>query len=286
MTDVRLRVAYLLFLSHLSATPQALRHSTVKLTWDDDDPERNHITRRPLTKKEIEEADFRAYIASSSSESDGDANPALKKGGHKNAQRDKLRTLLLGGGDDQLPEGWGQDDEPGKRGDVDMEITFMPGLVEVKKLEDETTMEKYQRKMKEKRKKRKEEAKLKTTAVAGIEDGGQSVKKVSFDDDFFDGASGSGSEVELEPEKEPELKKRGTDNPAPRQETKSSIKAEKRRERRKGKKKPDDEDEDVQDEFVIDVKDIRFKAIHEDHQFAIDPSHPQSVFCSCVVAVR
>ncbi len=33
---------------------------------DDDDPERNHITRRALTKKEIEENDFRAYIANTS----------------------------------------------------------------------------------------------------------------------------------------------------------------------------------------------------------------------------
>jgi hypothetical protein len=76
----------------------------MKLTWDDDDPERNHITRQMLTKKEIEEANFKVYIASSSSESDDDADPA-SKGGRKNAQRDELHTLLLGGDDDELPEG-------------------------------------------------------------------------------------------------------------------------------------------------------------------------------------
>ncbi|KAH0826923.1 hypothetical protein J3R83DRAFT_4516 [Lanmaoa asiatica] len=57
----------------------ALRHSKVKLTWDEDDPERNHIFRRPLTKKEIEEADFRAYIASSSSSEDEDGNEGESK---------------------------------------------------------------------------------------------------------------------------------------------------------------------------------------------------------------
>ncbi|OAX39056.1 hypothetical protein K503DRAFT_690359 [Rhizopogon vinicolor AM-OR11-026] len=237
----------------------ALRHSKVKLTWDDDDPERNHITRRPLTKKEIEEADFRAYIASSSSESDNDADLASKKGGHKNAQRDKLRALLLGGDDDELPEGWGRDDEAGKPDDIDMEITFTPGLTDVKKPEDETTMEKYQRKMKEKRKKRKEEVKVKASAAAGI------------DDEFFVDASGSDSEVELTKWVSRTL---DTDEPAPLQETKSVIKAEKKRRKRMGKKKADNEGDEVQDDFVVDVKDDRFNAIHEDHQFAIDPSHP------------
>ena len=52
---------------------QALRHSKVKLTWDEDEPERALVTKRVLSRKEIEENDFRAYIASSSeSESDDD----------------------------------------------------------------------------------------------------------------------------------------------------------------------------------------------------------------------
>jgi len=290
VTDVSNR--YSLFLSYLVTILQALRHSKVKLTWDDDDPERNHITRRPLSKKEIEDADFRAYIASSSSESDDDADLAVKKGGHKNAQRDKLRALLLGGDDDELPEGWGCDDEQGKPDDIDMEITFTPGLTDVKKPEDETTMEQYQRKMREKRKKRKEEAKVKVTASARTEGGEKSVKKVSFDDDFFEGAGGSSSDSEVESEtgraseKTKRVSRTRDTEPAPPQETKSVTKAEKKGKKRKGKKKVDDEDDELQDEFVIDVKDDRFKAIHEDYQFAIDPSHPQSVFYPCVITVR
>ena len=45
------------------------------------------------------------------------------------------------------------------------------------------------------------------------------------------------------------------------------------------------------DDFVVDVKDDRFAALHEDHQFAIDPTHPQCVVStpafamSCVYVV-
>jgi len=251
----------------------------VKLTWDDDDPERSHITRRPLTKKEIEEANFKAYIASSSSESDDDADPA-SKGGHKSAQRDALRKLLLHGDDDELPEGWGRDGKPGKLDDVDMEITFTPGLTEAKKPENETTMEKYQRKMKEKRRKRKE---AKAEAATCIEGGEPSAKKVSFDDDFFDNASSSGRDeagfgaAKVSGSTKHGSTTRDTDEPVPRQETKVGVltKTEKRKKKKKMKTKVDDEDDEV--DFVIDVKDDRFKAIHEDHQFAIDPSHPQLV---------
>jgi len=72
--------------------------------------------------------------------------------------------LLLGGGD-ELPEGWARDDDDDE--DVDMEITFTPGLSESKGTGDETTLEKYQRKMKEKRKQKKIESKpIDTTAEA------------------------------------------------------------------------------------------------------------------------
>jgi hypothetical protein len=260
---------------------QALRHSKVKLTWDDDDPERNHITRRSLTKKEIEEADFKAYIASSSSESDNDPDPVSKKRSQKNAQRDKLRTLLLAGDDDELPEGWGRDDDAGNHDDVDMEITFTPGLTEAKKPEDETTMEAYQRKMREKRKKRKEEVKAKATTETTSEGGRQSEKKVFLEDDFFEGASGRGSEGESEAENASGSMRlsrtRDVDKPEPRQEMKSDVKAEKKGKKKRGKKKVIDDDDEVQDDFIIDVKDDRFKAIHEDYQFAIDPSNPQLV---------
>ncbi|KAG2063438.1 hypothetical protein BDR04DRAFT_1188865 [Suillus decipiens] len=242
----------------------ALRLSKVKLTWDDDDPERNHITRRSLTKKEIEEADFKAYIASSSSESDHDQDPVSKKRSKKFAQKDKLRTLLLAEDDDELPEGWGRDDDAGKHDDVDMVIMFTPGLTEATNIEDETKMDVYQRK-------RKEEVKMKATTGEG---GGQPGEKVSFDDDFFEGVSGSEGESEAENASGSAnwvSRTWDVDRPVPRQETKSDVKSEKKGKKTRGTKKLIDE---VQDDFIVDVNDDRFKAIHEDYQFAIDSSNP------------
>ncbi|KAG6912008.1 hypothetical protein DXG01_000256 [Tephrocybe rancida] len=270
---------------------QALRHSKVKLTWDEDDPERNQLTRRTLTKKEIEDADFGAFLASSS-ESEPEVVEATPKSKvkDKKSSRDKLRALLLGGNDD-LPEGWDREDDPG---DVDMEITFTPGLSEQK--EDETTLDKYQRKMREKRKKRKDEVKEKTL--------NSEVGNVQDNDDFFDVGSDSADEAQPAKGKDKKSRRKATRQAAPESSVrplstpeelallvasddpgaetkhfnlKSVLKAEKKA-RRKGKTRKNDNDEgdnELQEDFRIDVNDERFKILHEDHQYAIDPTNPQ-----------
>ncbi|KAH9486989.1 Pre-rRNA-processing protein esf1 [Psilocybe cubensis] len=263
----------------------ALRHSKVKLTWDEDDPERTQITRRALTRKEIEESDFRAYIANTSSESEGEdaATAPKKKKKDKKASRDKLRALLLGGNDEAMPEGWGDD----AKDDVDMEITFTPGLTEKKDEENETSLEKYQRKMREKRKKRKEE--LKEAKPKEKE------KEKVLDDEFF--------EPDSDQDKPAPKTKKGKTKPAQNEEAsskqeataeelallvasdnpnaepkhfnlKSVIKSEKQKKRRKGRKGKLEDDAEAQEDFTVDVKDERFKALFEDHKFAIDPSNP------------
>jgi len=272
----------------------------VKLTWDGDDPQRNEVTRRALTRKEIEESDFKAYIANTSSESESDAeDKPLPSKKDKKASREKLRALLLGGNDDVIPEGWGDD---GAIDDVDMEITFTPGLSDKKNKEDETTLERYQRKMKEKRKKKQEE-------VTGKREEGK-----KLEDDFFEQASDEEAPDEdvdgdryskgrprksqktvdqkdssLRPEVTAEelalLVASDNPNTEPKHfNIKSVIKAEKQKKRKKGRKvKGDVEANETQEDFVMDVKDERFKVLHEDHQFAIDPSDPQYVlvFCCC-----
>ena len=259
------------------------------------------LTRRSFTRKEMEENDFRAYIASSS-EDDSDTETKGK------VDRDKLRALLLSGGDD-LPEGWGKgfagDDDAD---DVDMEVTFAPGLSETKGAEDETTLEKYQRKMKEKKKRRKDEMKEK----AAEEKAGKGEPEEK--DDFF-GDDSDDDEAQEVPEP---VQKKGkgktskgthTDPPdvaaAPRAKAtaeelaliaasdnpngepkhfdmKAVIKAEKGKgKKRKGKKGTkttvgdDGEANELQEDFSINVKDERFKAVLDDHTFAIDPSNPQ-----------
>ena len=290
----------------LTSILQALRHSRVKLTWDEDDPERNQITRRTLTKQEIEKADFKAYLASSTSGSESETGgPEPQKSNAKwkekeGASRDKLRALLLGGNDDELPEGWGRGDEAELR-DVDMEITFRPGLTEVQdRGEGETTLEKYERKMKEKRKKRKEELKEK---IVEKEQSGNGI-----DDDFFDAGSEQEEQSDtLEPSRREKGKRKPTDqnrSPVPPSVTrheltleelallaasdnpnaepkhfnlKAVLKAENKSKRKgkKDRKKGELDDNEIQEDFKIDLKDDRFKALHEDHTFAIDPSNPQ-----------
>ncbi|KAI0778273.1 hypothetical protein BD413DRAFT_465710 [Trametes elegans] len=288
----------------------ALRHSKVKLTWDEDEPERAQVTRRVLSKKEIEEDDFRAYIASSSDSESEDATGGSKgkKKDAKAVERERLRALLLGGGEDELPEGWGKgkgfsDDE-----DVDMEITFTPGLSAAKSDENETTLEKYQRKIKEKKKKRKEELREKAKELPDKSE--KPAKKAGLDDDFFGGDSEEEGEEEQPRGKKAKGKgkkqgRKGSDEdiddrPARVESTaeelallaasenpdaevqhfdmKAVLRAEKRggkkKKGRKGKKGADDSQADLQENFSIDVKDERFKAVLEDHTFAIDPSNP------------
>ncbi|KAI0756904.1 hypothetical protein C8Q80DRAFT_1092670 [Daedaleopsis nitida] len=294
----------------LEFVTDALRHSKVKLTWDDDEPDRAQVTRRILTRKEIEENDFRAYIASSS-ESEDAAGPSDSKARgrrSKDAERDKLRALLLGGGDDTMPEGWGKQNVDVD--DVDMEITFTPGLSTNRDDQDETTLEKYQRKMHEKKKKRKEELRERATA----EDGQRKSTKTGIDDDFFGGDSDeSGDEVEVEApqgkrSKNKNKKGKGTsaadedvtpesrvastaeelallaasDNPngeVKHFDMKAVLRAEKRggkkKKGRKAKRGYNDGENELQEDFSIDVKDDRFKVVLEDHTFAIDPSNPQ-----------
>ncbi|KAJ3563438.1 hypothetical protein NP233_g8936 [Leucocoprinus birnbaumii] len=271
----------------------ALRHSKVKLTWDEDDPERHQVTRRTLTRQEIEEADFRAYIASSSEDEDESSNVGNNQSKKdKDASRQRLRALLLGGNDDALPEGWNND---GQESDVDMQITFTPGLSE-KRDEEETTLDKYQRKIREKRKKRKEERKEGSKAKVEGKGGSGDLEG----DDFF----GSASEEEHASEEEaPRGKRKGrkidqSRTTPSRNETtaeelsliassqsvdgvprhfdmKAVLKAEKRKGKKGKKAKKDGEEQELQEDFAIDVNDDRFKVLHEDHQFAIDPTNPQ-----------
>jgi hypothetical protein len=273
---------------------QALRHSKVKLTWDDDDPERNKVTRRRMTRKEVEEGDFRGLLASSSEEDEDSSNEA---GPSKLKDRERMRELLLGGDNDELPEGWGQD---GKDKSGDLEITFMPALSSnaPKDEEEETTLDRYKRKQKEKRAQRKAKQDLSTN-----ED------KESHDDFFGDDGDPDPISESPGPRTSSKLPDAKLSNPttAPRNvstdaelelllapdptvatseepkhfDMRAVIKAEKAsRSGKKGRrrdKKNASSNAEVEDgrDFQIDVKDERFAALHEDYAFAIDPSNPQ-----------
>ncbi|KAL5495378.1 ESF1 [Sanghuangporus weigelae] len=301
-------------LKPLDFSTDALRHSRVTLKWDEDDPERNKVLRRTLSRKEIEEDDFRAYIASSSSEDEEEENE-IKKGNKSKAERERLRKLLLGGGgaNDQEDANPFVDEDKGAEGDV--EITFMPGLSEANaNAGEETTIEAYRRKQKEKRLARKKEKKEEEDQGGNKEKDAESKKNKSIDDDFF--AAGSESENSEEGKedmdshknskksKSTKVREKGSEasadvetRPATEAELsllvapddvsserkhfdmKAVLKAEKVKRKKRDRKKKDkgaggEDENEIQEDFQIDVKDERFKALHEDHTFAIDPSNP------------
>lgn len=154
-----------------------------------------------------------------------------------------------------MPEGWGDDD----KGDVDMQVTFSAGLSESKT--DETTLDTYQRKMREKRKKKKADRDRKT----------------SNNDNFFESDSEREDRRPVARSEELALLASGEEEPK-HFDMKAILKSEKKT-KRKGKHKETNsvEETETQDDFSIDVLDERFKAVHEDHNFAIDPSNPQCV---------
>ena len=178
-----------------------------------------------------------------------------------------------------------------------MEITFTPGLTDTK-VGDETTLEKYQRRLREKKKKRKDEAR-EATKEKEVQ---QKKKPKQPLDEFFD--AGSESEEDMEEDKRKGKKGKkvkakigdeprtaataeelallvASDNPndaAKHFDMSAVIKAEKKsakKGKRGRKEKHALNDQETQEDFRIDVTDERFKALHEDHAFAIDPSNPR-----------
>ncbi|WFD44982.1 pre-rRNA-processing protein esf1 [Malassezia psittaci] len=137
----------------------ALRHSRVRLTWDMDDPRRMKVTHAAHRKgQDLQEDEVKTYLASDSEDEDKDSAQS----------RDRLRSLLTA----QQPSAFDDavDEEsmyqPKSKNDkTDMQITFVPALApnaeKTQPIEEETTIQRYLRKQKEKREKKKAKAQLK-----------------------------------------------------------------------------------------------------------------------------
>lgn len=237
-----------------SFVTDALQHSKVKLTWDETPKERLALSTRLFSQKEIDDMDFKAYLASDT-EGESDAEELLLK--------DKYKSLL--GGKFSFDNGKEEED------DVDMEITFNPGLDESKPAveaeeKEETTLEAYKRKEKERRQKRMEKYKTKQEEEPKAEPkkGKKGKKAKSTPED-------EKRKAELELLMLDEEEKDKADHFSMR----DIVKAEKSKNRKKKGKKNYDE-ELVQDKFLADLTDDRFKEVFENHEFAIDPT--SSVF--------
>ncbi|KAG7665242.1 ESF1 [[Candida] subhashii] len=243
----------------------ALQHSKVKLTWDETPKERLTLSSRPLSQKEIDENDFKAYLASDSDENDNEEKDSSLK--------DKYKNLL---GDTFGAKGFGRD-VGSDDDDVDMEITFDPGLKdennnEEEEKEEESTIDAYRRKEKERRKRRL--AKFKET---------QAEEKKKVEESKPKDKSGKKNKKKQVPQMDEKSKAElelvlmdedGEDqkhNPE-HFNMKDVIKSEKQKNKKKGKKKKNIDEEMVQDNFVANLNDPRFNEIFESHDYAIDPT--------------
>ncbi|OIW31906.1 hypothetical protein CONLIGDRAFT_629597 [Coniochaeta ligniaria NRRL 30616] len=294
----------------------ALQHSKVKLTWDMH-PEEN--SRKETISKafsgsraEIAENDLKAYLASDSEDEeeeedaaaagDGPEEPQLSK---KELARRKMRAAL------------GLSEEPAPKASKsapvgDMEITFSSALSgkdsDKKDPEEETTLEKYKRKEKERKAKRKEMALAKREggdkkAEATEEEDEQSAEEdLGFNDPFFTSEDPTKDVKKSSIRKEERKKKRelkeaeAAKNAAEKAQLEllmagntseevehldhfdmnEIMRAEKQKNKKNKKaKKAKESRGGLQEDFEMPVDDPRFKAVFESHEFAIDPSNPK-----------
>ncbi|KAF7717728.1 Uncharacterized protein PECH_007675 [Penicillium ucsense] len=306
----------------------ALQHSKVKLTWDADDKSRKEAQARAFrgSRKEIEENDLKAYLGSDSSESEEEDDGGVEvvdntknegtttKLSKKEAEKQRMRALL----------GLSTEPTPSSKssGPVgEMEVTFTSGLAgghgkdggifENEPQIEETALERYVRKERERKKRRKERRKAEKmgemTEGAEVEapsnaDNEPAVDETTeadlgFDDPFFDDPSGkTTSAARRKEEKRKKREERAAEEAASAaqraelellmlDDEKAKIqhfdmneieKAEKQA-RRKGKAKAKGKNKEitVQDDFNVDVNDPRFSRLFESHEFAIDPTNPR-----------
>ncbi|KAI0841256.1 hypothetical protein F5Y06DRAFT_261010 [Hypoxylon sp. FL0890] len=264
------------------------------------------------SRAELEDNDLRAYLASDSDDDSqgeveedqvevADDQPKLTK---KELKAKKLREAL-GLSSEPLAR-------PSKSGPVgDMQVTFSAALMdsnEKKKKEpdaEETTIEKYKRKERERKARKKEKALAKRNGASNeADDDGAAEPQddLGFDDPFF--TTEEPVKKSKHSEKKEERRRRREEKEAEAAEnaaqkaqlerlmaddSKEAVehldhfdmneiaRAEKQRSKKHKKKgKKDVEDHGgLQEGFEMDVKDDRFKAVFESHEFVIDPSNPK-----------
>jgi len=282
-------------------TEQALQHSKVKLTWDEDDAQRKQVSKKAFSQRDIEETELRAYLASDSDSEVEDKDKNMEK------YRALLGGLTFGGKAKAEPTG-------------ELEVAFTSRLDEDKDGKvielEETTIEKYRRKEKERREARKakmkaqrggtttgDENQQKAAPKAEAQEPDQAAVELGFDDPFFDEPMQSNAvHKKAEKQKRREEKaKEATEKASKLAELellvadddnilgkdgkklshfdmKQVINAEKLKKAKKSKyKKVMPKAEGLQEDFEMDVKDPRFAAVFERHDFAIDPTNPRFV---------
>ncbi|KAF3688172.1 ESF1 -like protein ABT1-associated protein [Channa argus] len=303
-------------------TSSATATSKVQLTWDETDHERVTALNRKFNKDELLEMDFTAYLASSSDDEEDDDDgddgdkaedkddeeqvmeevkkPQQEEKKKKNSEEkiSKYRELLKGIQDKEKKL---QEDK-----DMEMEITWVPGLKETaerlvkKKMEGKdklTPWEEYLQKKKEKKKQKKSQRK----EAGGNEDlsDDELPADVDLSDPFFTDELGTTDrkgkekrrkkkqqgEEERTAEEEEELEKQkaemallmddDTDEAKHKHFNYDKIVEQQNLSKKKRKKLLKKSEEPLEDDdFQVNVQDPRFQAMFTSHLFNLDPSHP------------
>ncbi|XP_072121569.1 ESF1 homolog [Mobula birostris] len=298
-------------------TSTALGSSKAQLTWDETNHERVATLTKRFNKDEIKEMDFNAYLASSSEEDDDDADIEEEE----ESQQDKD---VRGTSESKMTVKTRKDDEQiskyrellktiqrkeEKNKDMEMEITWVPGLKETteamvkKKLENQnklTPWEQYLEKRKDKkREKRKKKNKVEDQEVKNT--GELSEDEIPSDVDLNDPFFAEELEKSAPQQKTVNKKIQRSRNKPLTAEEEASLEKEKAEmalllmddedeERKhfnydkiveqqnlskKKKKKLVKKQELIEkDNFQVDVADPRFQAIYTSHLFNLDPSDP------------
>ncbi|XP_061736715.1 ESF1 homolog [Nerophis ophidion] len=290
-TDVNL-AAYTpkLFTSSANAT------SKVQLTWDETDQERLSVFSRKVNKSELLDMDFKAYLASSSDEDDlqdEEQQEAEEEGKKKKSEEhlSKYRQLLQGL----------QDKDKKQDKDMEMEVTWVPGLKETteqlvrKKMEKKealTPWEEFLQKKKEKKKKKKKKEEVDEGEEELSDD--SLPPDVDLSDPFFsqelscsdlkkkhkDKKKKKDEEEEHTAEDEEELQRQKAAMRLLMEEGEEQhfnydkIVEHENLSKRKKRKMMKSGQQLTDDHFQVDVKDPRFQAMFTSHLYNLDPSHP------------
>ncbi|KAF2208980.1 hypothetical protein CERZMDRAFT_48196 [Cercospora zeae-maydis SCOH1-5] len=270
---------------------EALTHSKVQLTWDQDDATRKEVQKRAFSRAELDENDLQAYIGSDDSDADSTSSRMSVAEKKKAAKRANLRAALGLGAEPEKTSG------NDKEVVGDMQITFTSGLsntkdkggvFENKPQDEESTKQRYIRKEKERKQKRKErmkarangqsqgsdaEEQLPDTAINGAEADSEE-KAAKKAERGAKRAAKEAAAAEAEGRKaELELLMAGEDG-AEHFDMRDIEKAEKQA-KKKGKHAKKNKKDIVEDDFKVETNDPRFAALFESHEYAIDPTNPK-----------
>lgn len=204
---------------------EALTHSKVRLTWDDDDTTRKEVQKRAFSRAEMDENDMQAYIGSDSSDAESVASRKSAAEDRKAKKREAARTQmrgLLGLSDAAAKASKKSKDEPVG----DMQITFTSGLgngskdgkgvFENEPQDKESTRERYIRKERERKQKRKEKMKTSRSGAEHEEPASPSAQEAvtkgggddaGFEDAFFTDPTAA-ADAEKKARKAERMKKR------------------------------------------------------------------------------